>query len=105
LFVGSDEIPSSSDAIERLKALGVTHVVNMAIEVNNPALDGQSVIGYKKIGIEDHPDQDVEKELREAVEFIGEHSHSKITTLQEPAQTIKISYSHMKITPHKKRYP
>lgn len=72
LLLGSDEIPSSPDAVERLVALGITHVLNMAIEVSNPALEGQTMINYRKAGIEDHPDQDVEKELKEAVGFIHE---------------------------------
>jgi hypothetical protein len=84
LYLGSDVIPTSSDAVNQLNKMGVTHVLNMAIEVKYsydqsspsslPSSASSSAFSYpitvKAIGIEDHPEQDVDEAIQEAVEFI-----------------------------------
>ncbi|KAJ3034142.1 hypothetical protein HDV00_005427 [Rhizophlyctis rosea] len=72
LLLGSDAIPSSPDAVERLKTMGVTHVLNLAKEVPDERVvsSGEFVVRWLKW--EDHSEFDTEGGLREAVGFIGE---------------------------------
>ncbi|KAI9336193.1 protein-tyrosine phosphatase-like protein [Zopfochytrium polystomum] len=79
LLLGDDSIPTSPDAVERLKDMGVTHVLNMAKEVD-PACglgrDDQGIV-YKSLGIWDDPDQEgVADVVKAGVAFID---HARAT--------------------------
>ncbi|KAJ3413431.1 Dual specificity protein phosphatase 1 [Chytridiales sp. JEL 0842] len=76
VYLGSDVIPSSTNAIEQMEKLGITHVLNMAIEVEyeqitKPTSPGSYSVTFKKLGIEDHPEQDIDDVVKEAIEFIA----------------------------------
>ncbi|KAI8802672.1 hypothetical protein BJ742DRAFT_743549 [Cladochytrium replicatum] len=70
LYLGSEEVPLADDAVEQLKALGITHVVNMAVEK------------CVQFMLEDRADQDVDHAVKNAISFIakarGESSQNKL---------------------------
>ncbi|KAI8613738.1 hypothetical protein BC830DRAFT_1170004 [Chytriomyces sp. MP71] len=73
IMLGSEVIPIASDAVDQLKELGVTHVLNMAKEVKDVALiPGLDVTGieFLWIGIYDHPDEEIDGPIRKGVKFI-----------------------------------
>lgn len=74
LFIGSEDM-CSPIGLDRLKELGVTHVLNVAIECEDNDCDG---ITTKKIGIPDVASADVNAELREGVAWIGGFSLSEL---------------------------
>jgi hypothetical protein len=69
LFMGNDEIPTSSEPEIRFKPFGITHVINMATEITSPAEKG--TIKFHDFRIDDSPDVDVEETLRNCAHFIG----------------------------------
>ncbi|KAJ3138222.1 Dual specificity protein phosphatase 5 [Physocladia obscura] len=89
ISLGSEVIPTAPDAIVQLLSAGVTHVLNMAKEVqDNVHLTGplhfshQTIpqnllhgIEYKWLGIFDHPDEEFEAPLREGIEYIRSAVH------------------------------
>ncbi|KAI8855334.1 hypothetical protein BC829DRAFT_438725 [Chytridium lagenaria] len=74
LFLGSDAIPTADDAIAQLQALGVTHVLNMAAEINSKALlhPGNSAIVHKWLKLQDSADQEVEEAIKEGIRYIDD---------------------------------
>ncbi|KAJ3341632.1 hypothetical protein HDU93_004534 [Gonapodya sp. JEL0774] len=76
LYIGSDEIPSSSDGRDRMKELRVTHVLNVATEVTGMEAHQSDLCdaGFVclKMHVKDNANEDMEKYLRQGIEFIGE---------------------------------
>ncbi|KAJ3288592.1 hypothetical protein HK104_008069 [Borealophlyctis nickersoniae] len=72
LFLGSDVIPQSLDGVEKLQALGITHILNMAAEVKNDRLSQGNHFVLKWCKCEDHAEHDVESALKEAIDFIAQ---------------------------------
>ncbi|KAJ3117037.1 hypothetical protein HDU96_008081 [Phlyctochytrium bullatum] len=73
LFLGSDAIPTADDAVQQLQNLGVTHVLNMAAEINSKALLAPNCpIFHKWLRLQDSADQDVEEAIKEGTRFIDE---------------------------------
>ncbi|KAJ3407733.1 hypothetical protein HDU80_007952 [Chytriomyces hyalinus] len=73
MMLGSEVVPTADDAVEQLKALGVTHVLNMAREVVDEALEpGEAVTGisFLKIGVYDHPDEEIDGPIRQGISYI-----------------------------------
>ncbi|KAJ3351144.1 Dual specificity protein phosphatase 2 [Entophlyctis luteolus] len=72
LFLSSEHAPTAEDAPAILVAAGITHVLNMAREVQDHreivarAADGR----FKWIQIDDTPDQEFDTALRDAVAFV-----------------------------------
>ncbi|KAI8589574.1 hypothetical protein BDZ88DRAFT_497627 [Geranomyces variabilis] len=72
LLLGSDALPQAKDAVEQLQELGVTHVLNMAVEVENKLVDESGKFDVKWCLAEDHAEHDIEPAIREAVDWIAE---------------------------------
>ncbi|KAI9090536.1 protein-tyrosine phosphatase-like protein [Phlyctochytrium arcticum] len=70
LYLGSDTIPQSVDGIDILKKMGITHVLNMAQEVENKQIDQSGQFEVKWCMAEDHAEHDIEHTLKEAIEWI-----------------------------------
>ncbi|KAI8904685.1 hypothetical protein EDD86DRAFT_220376 [Gorgonomyces haynaldii] len=72
IYVGSSDIPNGPNPVEELSKLGVTHVLNLAAEV---PLDEKVVesgrFQARWIPVYDNTEQDLEKPLEDAIEFIG----------------------------------
>ncbi|KAJ3397378.1 hypothetical protein HDU92_008369 [Lobulomyces angularis] len=69
LYLGSDVIPSSSNAIEELKDLKITHILNVAHDVIlNPALEEN--FGFLWIPLKDNLEQEIYDDLKKACAFI-----------------------------------
>lgn len=71
LYIGTETIPASSNAIERLKKLKVTHVLNVAMECNVGVTFPEDQIVYKKIDLADNLAENIAKHLWESCEWIG----------------------------------
>ncbi|TPX71920.1 hypothetical protein SpCBS45565_g00946 [Spizellomyces sp. 'palustris'] len=76
LLLGSDAIPQSMDGVEQLKSLGVTHVLNMAQEVENKKVDESGQFDVKWCLAEDHAEHEIEHAVKEAVEWIDQAHHA-----------------------------
>ncbi|KAI8914932.1 protein-tyrosine phosphatase-like protein [Powellomyces hirtus] len=74
LLLGSDALPQAKDGVEQLKALGVTHILNMAVEVENKAVDESGLFEVKWCLAEDHAEHDIEPVIRDAVDWIAHAS-------------------------------
>ncbi|KAI9352125.1 protein-tyrosine phosphatase-like protein [Obelidium mucronatum] len=76
LCLGSEVVPTASNAVHQLKEMNITHVLNMAKEVRDEALmvgDASTLgIEFKWIGVYDHPDEEIDGPLREGVAFIDD---------------------------------
>ncbi|TPX31148.1 hypothetical protein SmJEL517_g05467 [Synchytrium microbalum] len=70
LYLGSDTVPTSLDAVDSLRKLGVTHVLNMAKEIRDDAVEHDGRFVFKWIKTEDSSDHAMEEPLVEAVDFI-----------------------------------
>jgi len=71
LYIGTETIPASENAIERLKKLKVTHVLNVATECNVSVTFPEDQIVYKKIDLADNLAENIAKYLWESSEWIG----------------------------------
>ncbi|KAJ3092624.1 hypothetical protein HK102_005116 [Quaeritorhiza haematococci] len=73
LFLGSDATPTSPTAIEEMKALGVTHILNMAAEVNYEArFSTCKDFVIKRLPIEDNSEiENLDLVLHEGIAFIA----------------------------------
>ncbi|KAI8826989.1 protein-tyrosine phosphatase-like protein [Fimicolochytrium jonesii] len=71
LLLGSDAIPQAQDGIAQLKSLGVTHVLNMAVEVENKVIEASGEFEVKWCLAEDHAEHDIEGTIKEALDWIG----------------------------------
>lgn len=72
IYIGSDQLPSSKDAVEQLSALGVTHVLNMAAELQLQHLS--SHFEYKWIPCVDNTEMNLDDALQDAISFLGIHN-------------------------------
>ncbi|KAJ3294393.1 hypothetical protein HDU79_011059 [Rhizoclosmatium sp. JEL0117] len=73
MFLGSEVVPTASDAVAQLSKKGITHVLNMAKEVKDePLMSPGSGIEFKWIGVYDHPDEEIEGPIRQGVQFIDD---------------------------------
>jgi len=70
LYIGTETIPASVNAIERLKKLKVTHVLNVATECNVSVTFPEDQIVYKKIDLADNLAENIAKYLWESSEWI-----------------------------------
>jgi len=70
LYIGTETIPASPNAIERLKKLKVTHVLNVAMECNVGVTFPEDQIVYKKIDLADNLSENIAKYLWESCEWI-----------------------------------
>ncbi|TPX47197.1 hypothetical protein SeLEV6574_g02802 [Synchytrium endobioticum] len=70
LYLGSDSLPTGVEASENLRALGITHVLNMANEIKDEEVENDGRFGYKWIRTEDSADHAMDEPLAEAVSFI-----------------------------------
>ncbi|KAJ3179287.1 hypothetical protein HK101_010037 [Irineochytrium annulatum] len=72
LMLGSDIIPTARDATAQLKRIGVTHVLNMAKEVQDASsvMDGREGVTGKWIGIQDSAEQDAGDAIKDSIDFI-----------------------------------
>ncbi|ORX54655.1 hypothetical protein BCR36DRAFT_347549 [Piromyces finnis] len=70
LYIGTETIPASSDAVERLKKLNVTHVLNVAMECNVGVTFPEDQIIYKKIDLADNLAENIARYLWESSEWI-----------------------------------
>jgi len=71
LYIGTETIPASSNAVERLKKLNVTHVLNVAMECNVGVTFPEDQIVYKKIDLADNLAENIAKHLGESCDWIG----------------------------------
>lgn len=72
IYLGSDVIPLANDGPERLDALGVTHILNMAAEIEfGRAIVESGKYKLKWIQIYDNAEVDMDDALQEAITFIG----------------------------------
>jgi hypothetical protein len=72
IYLGSDVIPLATDGPERLDALGVTHILNMAAEIETgKAIVDSGKFKLKWIQIYDNAEVDMDDALQEAIAFIG----------------------------------
>ncbi|KAI8800948.1 protein-tyrosine phosphatase-like protein, partial [Cladochytrium replicatum] len=82
LYLGSEEVPLAHDAVDQLVALGITHVINMAVEVCSQNLLKGGQQKCMKFMLEDRADQDVDQAVKEAISFIAkareESSRNKV---------------------------
>jgi len=70
LYIGTETIPASENAVERLKQLKVTHVLNVATECNIGVTFPEDQIVYKKIDLADNLAENIAKYLWESSEWI-----------------------------------
>ncbi|ORX85261.1 hypothetical protein BCR32DRAFT_217217 [Anaeromyces robustus] len=70
LYIGTETIPASEDAVIRLKKLKVTHVLNVAMECNVGVTFPEDQIVYKKIDLADNLAENIAKYLWESCEWI-----------------------------------
>jgi hypothetical protein len=72
LIVGSDEVPQSAIGPARLSEIGVTHILNMASEINHSKLLRDSkLFSLKWIPVHDNTEVDLDDALNEAISFMG----------------------------------
>ncbi|KAH6581191.1 hypothetical protein BASA60_002575 [Batrachochytrium salamandrivorans] len=72
ILLGSDVIPLSETAIEQLSSLGVTHILNMAAEIqNSPIVVESGLFDIKWLPVLDNTEQDMDGPLMEAIEYIS----------------------------------
>lgn len=72
IIIGSDVVPTGPEAVEELKQLHVTHILNMASEIyNSSAVQESSLFSLKWIPVIDNTEQDMDPPLQEAIQFIG----------------------------------
>ncbi|KAJ3002721.1 hypothetical protein HKX48_002145 [Thoreauomyces humboldtii] len=88
LLLGSDAIPQAKDGVDQLLAMGVTHVLNMAVEVENVAVDASGKFKTKWCLAEDHAEHDMEPAIKEAVDWIGEFLCSETCFAPAPPLTL-----------------
>jgi len=77
LYIGTETIPASSDAVERLKKLKVTHVLNVAMECNVGVTFPEDQIVYKKIDLADNLAENIAQYLWESSEWIENERKKK----------------------------
>lgn len=71
LFLGNEDICNKTDAIENLSLLGITHVINMAVEIKSPVTPSACPVTFADYPIRDTPDEDIQGILRQVADYIG----------------------------------
>jgi len=73
LLLGSNALPGSSTGPQQLASLGVTHILNMALEIPpTEILKSSSNFIIKWIPVIDNSDVDMDDALKESIQFIDE---------------------------------
>ncbi|KAJ3412816.1 Serine/threonine/tyrosine-interacting-like protein 1 [Chytridiales sp. JEL 0842] len=67
LLVGSSVLPTHPQAPSLLRSLGITHILNLALEIDCPPLPG---LTYLKIPMQDNVEQPIDVPLRQSISFI-----------------------------------
>ena len=70
LLLGSETLPTAATAVEDLKKLGVTHILNMAVD-SVPREDVKQNFHLKWFKLQDNCDQEMNAHLRESVQDIS----------------------------------